>query len=134
MSVNDGAANDLHRLAVLDREAGAQRLVAANHFVERALERTDVELAAQPDWPREVVRDVARRKLVDEPELLLHERAPWRTGYGANGDRSLPDRDRRPVSVARDRAVPSGVAETDHAQPGEGTAGRRVRSRRSLTD
>ena len=64
-------------------------------FHEGALKRARVKLPVEPDRPGEVVREIARRELVDEPELLLSERAaPDRTAVGAHHRRERVTRSR----------------------------------------
>jgi hypothetical protein len=48
--------------------------MASDNFVERAFERADVEVAFEAHGGRDVVNDVARFKLIDEPQALLRKR------------------------------------------------------------
>jgi hypothetical protein len=66
--------DDLRRLAFDLGEARAQRFVARDHSVERALKRRHVEPSAQADGGRHVVSRALRLQLLQEPEALLRER------------------------------------------------------------
>src|SRR6516225_5430989 len=66
--------HSLHRLSVLRLDFGAQNLVPAHDFVDRLLQRRNIQspLEAQADW--NVVRRTVRFQLVQNPESLLRER------------------------------------------------------------
>jgi hypothetical protein len=69
-----GRMNDLGRLSVHHREAGAQHFVPADDLVERPMEDREVERPADPDRDLEVVGDVAASgELVEKPDPLLRE-------------------------------------------------------------
>jgi hypothetical protein len=61
----------LDRPATLAREDGAQRLVAAHHLAQRALQGLRVEPPVQPEGDRHVVDGARGLQLVEEPEPLL---------------------------------------------------------------
>ena len=67
--------HDLHRPPVLIREPCPQDLVPADDLGERPLEERLMELSAQAQRDRDVVRRARAHHLVDEPEALLRERA-----------------------------------------------------------
>src|SRR5882672_9721863 len=62
-----------HRTTVLLSENGAQCLVSPDDFVERLLERSDVERAFKTEGHRNVVEREAGFELFEKPETLLRE-------------------------------------------------------------
>ena len=66
--------HNLVRLALRQREHGAQGLVPRDDLVERARQARAVELALETQGGRLVVRRRARKELIEEPEPLLGER------------------------------------------------------------
>ena len=58
--------------AVID-EDGAQRLVAADDFLERAAEHVEIERAFDVEDERTVVVRESRRQLIEKPQALLRE-------------------------------------------------------------
>ena len=88
VSVTGCAASIASReLLVLDHEPCPHPLVAAHELGQRALERGHVERAADVHRPGEVVGGVVGGELVDQPQLLLDERAAQRPVTGRGGDR-----------------------------------------------
>ncbi len=80
----------LRRLAVLRREDGAQRLVAADQLVEAAAEDRDRQRPLHLDAVEQVVDRRPRIELVEEPHPLLGEgerRAVRRAGAPRDGER-----------------------------------------------
>jgi hypothetical protein len=68
----DLGLDDHGRPAVgVGREAGAQRLVPGDQPRQRRAQRVDVKRAADPQWHGDVVRRLAGRDLVHEPDPLL---------------------------------------------------------------
>ncbi len=65
--------DELGRLACVGGEGGAQRLVAADHFGEGALQGLHVQRAFEAQGRGHVVLHAAGFELVDEPEALLGE-------------------------------------------------------------
>ena len=134
----EAVGDDLHRPTLLERKARAERLVPPHDLHEGALKRVRVKAPVEPDRPGEVVREVARRELVHEPELLLSERAaPDRTAVGAHHRR---ERETRSRLCARG-ALRGRVADARHtpgfSQPkrkgAQGATRGAGRSRRDLT-
>ncbi|VWC38268.1 hypothetical protein BUB20358_06783 [Burkholderia ubonensis] len=70
----DGRLDDLHRVAVLDVEMRAQRLVPREQRRQRALERILGERAAPRHDVVHVVDRLPRLQLLEEPQPLLRER------------------------------------------------------------
>ena len=113
----------LDGMPVLDRERRAQRLVALDDGVHRALERWEVEHEAQPDVVVDVVEGVSRGELVEEPEALLREGERWRLRRVSTRDaRSLgrggpaqPPLEQRPLGVG-EAVGRGGVARRAHAR------------------
>ncbi|MCY1283821.1 hypothetical protein D9M70_327080 [compost metagenome] len=64
----------LHRFAILQREAGAQRLVTLQQAGEGVFQRQLVEAAIQLQGHRHVVGDALRLQLPEEPQALLRRR------------------------------------------------------------
>ena len=64
----------LRRLFVAHYESGSEYLVPSNYFVERLLERRDIDLPFNDDCIVDVISDIARFPLIDEPEPLLSKR------------------------------------------------------------
>src|SRR5690349_19574615 len=77
--------DDLLRLAIADREGGAQCFMAADDFSKRRAESGAVESSAEPYCQRNVVGGRGRIKLMDEPQPLLRvgEWRPSRISVGA---------------------------------------------------
>src|SRR5262249_55050110 len=70
--------------SLLGAEGGPERLVAADHLVERSLKRVGIEGAIDPDRQRDVVERATRLELIEEPEPLLRERGGERA-IGVDG-------------------------------------------------
>ena len=109
-----GAPDHLHRLPVLHGESGAQRLVSPNNFVESTLERHRIEPPGQPQGPGKVVGEVAGCELIDEPELLLRERAPRRAPRCSLGCDRRPRVELHSLRVLGRPAVFRGVPDARH--------------------
>jgi hypothetical protein len=69
----EGRIDDLYRLRVEEREAGAQGFVPADDLRKGELQRRDIEEAAQEDGVADVVSGAEGMKLMKEPEALLGE-------------------------------------------------------------
>ena len=80
-----------HRLPVLHREDGPQRLVAAGDGHEGALERVFVEPAAQAKDQRDVVGGAPGAQLIDEPQAPLGGRQRGRRAAEQAPDAVLPE-------------------------------------------
>src|SRR5207253_1611337 len=65
--------NDLKGTAFLNREGGAQRLMAGDDRVEGAAQSAAIEGPADPPRQRDVVKRASRFQAVEEPEPLLGE-------------------------------------------------------------
>ncbi|EAU64175.1 conserved hypothetical protein, partial [Stigmatella aurantiaca DW4/3-1] len=63
-----------HRLAIHEREAGAQGLVTIHHPLEAARQRALVELSSQGERNRDVVRRTVSLEFREEAQALLRER------------------------------------------------------------
>ena len=68
-----GRRDPLFRLAVDQRERRPQRLVPRHQSVQRPPQRGPVELPAQAQPLRDVVRAAHSAELLEEPEPLLRE-------------------------------------------------------------
>ena len=77
--------DELHGPIAVNRKAGAQRLVAADDFIETALKGGHVEVAAEAQRLGDVIERAVEREAVYEPEALLRE------GEG-EGARAVPRR------------------------------------------
>ncbi|RPK70346.1 hypothetical protein EES42_16835 [Streptomyces sp. ADI95-17] len=75
-----GGQDPLVRLPFRLAEDGAQALVASRDIGERGLQGGDVEVPADPDGERNVVRRRGALQLVEEPEPLLGRRERQRFG------------------------------------------------------
>jgi hypothetical protein len=89
--------HDLHRLAMDDREAGAQRLMAPRRLGEGALQGRFVQRTAQVQGLEHVVDRAARAQLVHDPEALLGEGGV----EGLAARHPAPGRHGEPVSRGR---------------------------------
>ncbi len=94
--INVGVFVDqLPRLAIDGHESGAQHLVAIRQIAKAGVQRVDVQLAAQTETERHVVRRRAGLELIEEPQTLLRVRHRQRRGA-----RHADDRIRRPRRIA----------------------------------
>ncbi len=121
---------DLQRLSPQHPEDGAQRLVAAGHPGQGALQGREVEGAGEAHRPGQVVGRAPRRQAVEEPEAALGEgerqRAVGRAGHWQHrrplpvGGRGDPLRQRRHRGIeedAADRQVDAEQARHPRQQP-----------------
>ena len=76
--------NHLVRDAPARRERRAQHFVAGDNHVDHGRQRWDVQCAAQPHDGRDIVEEVSRLELVEEPQALLSERQ-WQSQRDAAG-------------------------------------------------
>src|SRR5262249_3505296 len=66
--------DDLNRFSMQLAEGRAQSFVSPDEFAQSALERSEVEFAAQAHTARHVVDRIARLELIEEPQSLLSKR------------------------------------------------------------